>query len=509
MADKQGLHRIEGVLSSISTETVRKTQLDVRLHFVPINIQALKRALGTKLEFTPEEMREAYKVALDLINQPLTPAELAGLPSDPAKRKKEEQRILDARLAEQNKFLFSFDDLRRRLIRFIVARHKNHVVIRGSNFYAAGSQKPLSAEELRTLTPCVVYENTKTDDSIIGALYGGYKAAQGGLFTPFLNAEIKNFLDKKIYEETAFSPGFDIGHILGDSRLTQTALGQKILNVYERIDSLFKSGEITSAQQATILQKVDKVFGELKQRSTYGKDIEATLTQDTREALLSVDALIVIVQERVENQKFYGSQIEGVLGGTLARLLTTLGFSNSLKDTIELRLRETIEFGKVKTKGTRKTPVKVSIAGKKNAGPEKVKTSIDAGISSKIIPKKSLPKAKRVAADPMLNLLSIQTVINNNLTEVVKRNMGDGSRKDILNLRTGRFAESVKVVNMTESRQGAISAFYTYMKNPYATFSMGGRQQFPRTRDPKLLISKSIRELVQAQVANRLRAVAL
>jgi len=57
------------------------------------------------------------------------------------------------------------------------------------------------------------------------------------------------------------------------------------------------------------------------------------------------------------------------------------------------------------------------------------------------------------------------------------------------------------------SREGAITAFYTYMKNPYATFSEGGQQSRPRTRDPKLLISKSIRELAATRVANRLRAV--
>lgn len=52
-----------------------------------------------------------------------------------------------------------------------------------------------------------------------------------------------------------------------------------------------------------------------------------------------------------------------------------------------------------------------------------------------------------------------------------------------------------------------ITAFYTYMKYPYATFSEGGRQQYPRSRDPKLLISKSIREIAGTSVANRLRAV--
>ena len=85
--------------------------------------------------------------------------------------------------------------------------------------------------------------------------------------------------------------------------------------------------------------------------------------------------------------------------------------------------------------------------------------------------------------------------------------MGDGSRTDILNLRTGRFAESVSVEKLSESRAGMITAFYTYMKYPYATFSAGGRQASPKSREPKTLISKSIREVLQARVSNRLRAV--
>ena len=71
------------------------------------------------------------------------------------------------------------------------------------------------------------------------------------------------------------------------------------------------------------------------------------------------------------------------------------------------------------------------------------------------------------------------------------------------------FAKSVKLERLSESRQGMITAFYSYMKNPYATFSDGGKQQFPRSRDPKLLISRSIREIAAEQVSNRLRAVSI
>lgn len=101
---------------------------------------------------------------------------------------------------------------------------------------------------------------------------------------------------------------------------------------------------------------------------------------------------------------------------------------------------------------------------------------------------------------------SLQLLLDARLVQTVKENMGTGNRQDVLNLRSGRFAESVKVENISESRQGMITAFYSYMRNPYSTFSAGGRQQFPRSRDPKLLISKSIRQLATELTITRLRA---
>jgi hypothetical protein len=115
-------------------------------------------------------------------------------------------------------------------------------------------------------------------------------------------------------------------------------------------------------------------------------------------------------------------------------------------------------------------------------------------------------KLKSTTGDSF-SIVNLQNLLNAQLVQRVKENMGNGTRKDILNLRTGRFAESVKVERISQSREGMITAFYTYMRNPYATFSQGGRQQVPKSRDPKLLISKSIREIAQEKVTNRLRAV--
>lgn len=117
----------------------------------------------------------------------------------------------------------------------------------------------------------------------------------------------------------------------------------------------------------------------------------------------------------------------------------------------------------------------------------------------------NLPSAKLTRN--FQSLVSLQLLLNSRLLEQIKQNMGTGDRRDVLNYRTGRFAESVRVERLTQGREGMLSVYYNYMKYPYATFSDGGRQEYPKTRDPKLLISKSIREIAAQAAVTRLRAV--
>lgn len=162
-------------------------------------------------------------------------------------------------------------------------------------------------------------------------------------------------------------------------------------------------------------------------------------------------------------------------------------------------------FSLSKTKIQEKTR---KIAKKSNKNEISKLKALKAKIKDK--PKIKVPTAAEIA--PLFaetNLISLQNLINANLAEKIKENMGDGNARNVLNLRSGRLAESAQVERMSQSRAGMITAFYSYMKNPYATFSDGGRQQYPRTRDPKLLIAKSIREIAAQQVGNRLRSVAI
>ncbi|CAB5218580.1 hypothetical protein UFOVP218_32 [uncultured Caudovirales phage] len=169
------------------------------------------------------------------------------------------------------------------------------------------------------------------------------------------------------------------------------------------------------------------------------------------------------------------------------------------------------------TSGNIKLPNEIPIAYVNEEAKRKYRQELKSTISDAKANKQKIQKQKdniaqvkatlpTIADNGLTNLLSL---LNLHLQDVISANMGGGSRSDILNYRTGRFASSVKVERLTTSREGMITAFYTYMKNPYATFSQGGKQAIPGTRDPKLLISKSIREIAAEKVGNRLRAVVI
>lgn len=157
--------------------------------------------------------------------------------------------------------------------------------------------------------------------------------------------------------------------------------------------------------------------------------------------------------------------------------------------------RNPIKLGRHDRLGTTKTSTTAPVVAKTT----KTQVSISKG--------KGKALGIRNLRGQFYSLASLQRLLDANLTQKIKENMGNGSRRDILNLRSGRFAESAKVERLSQSREGMITAFYTYMKNPYQTFEPGYRQGSPTSRNPRLLISKSIRDIAATQVANRMRAV--
>ena len=225
---------------------------------------------------------------------------------------------------------------------------------------------------------------------------------------------------------------------------------------------------------------------------------------------------------------FLGQQLDSALGMTYKQLgdvfknkfstkegvemFANLHFSPSVVESTAMMLMNAISGGKMPKPPGRST-AKTDSKGRK--GQNRVSLKATTGAS-----KFSLPNTKQNGSSgssgayaspmaPTVDLINLQQIINSQLQDVISANMGNGTSRNVLNYRTGRLAGSARVESMSKSRQGMITAFYTYMKNPYATFSDGGKQSLPKSRDPKLLISTSIREIAQQIVSNKLRAVPL
>lgn len=272
-----------------------------------------------------------------------------------------------------------------------------------------------------------------------------------------------------------------------------------------------------------LLQQTGKQLNLLIQAASKGQSssAESAVESAIEKLILSLKPVVSAILQKVEDLKEPLSK-QGLYDKIKANalylseeLIDTPG-SLTLKQGIAETVKSAIKTGKIPKESPSKIKPKPILQKHKEVLDlsnvakdfQKAVATLKTAIKNSSIKKKS---ASVKSARHMMtsNLSSLQILLNNSLTRQIKDNMGDGSRRDILNLRSGRFAESVSVELLSESRQGMITAFYTYMKNPYATFSQGGKQSSPTSRDPKLLISKSIREIAQQQVANRLRAVSI
>lgn len=349
--------------------------------------------------------------------------------------------------------------------------------------------------------PALVVQNNET----VGALFSGYDSAGKFLFSNILNKSLKGLLTDVVRkaeldsEETVTrkqdTEEYHRGHIFGTGGFRKTPLQAKIEALLNEISRRLTTNPAHQGLQG--LQKVvqDKL-NNLNEKSTYGVKLEVALTKELTDALQSIEANVIVIQDGYENVEIYANLYEGPAWRSIEKLLLNTHFSKNIFEHIDHVINSTFSGKAASLKPVKsKAPLlkkKIPVVRKK-VGTVKM----------------ALPQSSGTApvVRSIINLPMLMMTINRSLHDQIKRNMGTGISTDILNYRTGRFAESAKVERLSESRQGMITAFYSYMKNPYATFSRGGRQERPYTRDPKLLISKSIRELAGQQIANRMRAV--
>jgi hypothetical protein len=205
----------------------------------------------------------------------------------------------------------------------------------------------------------------------------------------------------------------------------------------------------------------------------------------------------------ITNEALVDSIKQQLSEASIIELTDSIGASPSMQEYIETLISNIIK-GKKTAAQMHSVPINLvtDITRGTFKPSNKTTTKINASSKQKI-------NAPVTSASVTVNLTNLQSLINQHLQSVIAANMGDGNQNNILNYRTGRFASTVKVERLSQSREGMITAFYSYMKNPYQTFEPGFRQGSPKTRDPKLLIAKSIREIAETRVANKLRSVSI
>jgi hypothetical protein len=335
------------------------------------------------------------------------------------------------------------------------------------------------------------------DPRLVDSIFGLRKEE-----TPVLNRKNIPTGDFKV----RYVSKIDIGHVATAGEISNVAVSPLSYKLLGLIDY----GEMTGSP---VLQYATEALNKLYALQA---DIDYSFKNKVPEVISSGERalgdmfVVVTIHTSSINQAFSDEEKQiffdlrrkiGLLASKKLRdnfLMGNIEGSNTILQDIEQALISTLKTGKANL--ARHSPHKGKSKKEQINSNKKVKTT------GKISTKVNNPKG--VTTTPP-SLLNITNLINSQLQDVISANMGDGSSKNILNYRTGRFASTVKVENMTMSREGMITAFYSYMKNPYATFSTGGRQSMPKSRDPKLLISRSIRDIAEQVVTNRLRAVAL
>lgn len=327
-------------------------------------------------------------------------------------------------------------------------------------------------------------------------------------------------VSRKAKERGSFGYYFNKGHVISIAT-----------NLAKQFKQELSKADVLAQQQRDVLVEVlDKYIEKLQKEDLATANLPNSVSQELYAGYVkSSDKYLVEIQHRVGNIESGAASIPVVtelrklFSASTADLLDIVNNSPALgtallegegspsfKNLIVNNIVNTI-LGKPLDKKTyvqkpKLVSKKVNKITKPKSNAKKIAEA--KALRAKVKATKPNPKSVQVIAETgESNLTSLQRLLDANLVQQIKQNMGDGTRRDILNLRSGRFAESVRVERLSESRAGMITAFYTYMRNPYATFSEGGLQSSPRTRDPKLLISTSIREIAQQLVGNRLRSV--
>jgi hypothetical protein len=216
---------------------------------------------------------------------------------------------------------------------------------------------------------------------------------------------------------------------------------------------------------------------------------------------------ILVREQGVDSNRRVQSAKEFALVNSIKKQISALAkdmdwsnFSSSPSgtDIIKGELISTAKSRGAKTSSKVKRASKSSYKTSSSVKKEVVQTQVekDSGVSL---------RGKRKTSDKVVprkqNWLQLLPLINARLTDKVIQNM----KTPRLVNRTGRFAQSAKVVNVEQTRQGFPSFVFDYERDPYDVFdrTLGRAPWNTPQRDPRALVDISVREIVREMAIGR------
>jgi hypothetical protein len=265
----------------------------------------------------------------------------------------------------------------------------------------------------------------------------------------------------------------------------------------------------------SFVQKVENS----KDISDFGKEQVSLILAKYRQRILTTGGIAASYIFSIALENSYGNQSKSSPEREDRKLIKDL-FLEEFKDFSTIRGSSNLEE-KSASFLIEKIKPKVRIKNGKiviRVDPKYNKVDLDTKASAKYTSNKSRkpePTKKGYPKKPRVRVASGQKIpsvlpdlrqfigiLNSRLSGTVAKNMGTPR----LNYRTGRFAESVRVEQISKTSKGFPSIQYTYMRYPYEVFEFPGSgsplaQQ--GQRDPRNLIDLSIREIMAEYAIGR------
>lgn len=383
------------------------------------------------------------------------------------------------------------------LFNYVRSKYSNTIVLKQNSFIVNGKDNVTLSDLMTKFTPALVFTNNNSKDNFAGVLFNSYNSASAELLNDNINRKVLLELDRLFGPDSQV----DLAYIFRDAEnQSQSNSIKNFFGIFNSIsnNTVHVSGVTLPNDKSGLVHSHMVVESLLKDYATYEEralgTYSATISKEVSNFVATIKADILIVHDAKVKAQVKETLQSPEFKNTISKMLPEMEQKKgSFISNIVSRIRS-VFTGKKVTNITETS----KISGR--VGKSKINTKLNTsrGINSEFI----IPPA-------LISLTNLQNLINTNLHDYIKDQMGDGSSSSLLNYRTGRLAKSFEVTGIAQSRDGALSAFFTYMKYPYATFSKGGLQSDPASRDPILLGQRAIRKMAMEIMDTRLRAIGI